>query len=61
MAKGIWAGLDVGVETTSICVINDLGELLLETKCATEVAEIHAHLRFLKRRRHAKILLSTLR
>lgn len=57
MAKGIWAGLDIGVETTSICVIDGFGEILKETTCSSQLASVHRELSFLKRRRNAKILL----
>jgi len=35
MAK-LWAGLDIGAETTSICVIDDAGNVVRERDCATE-------------------------
>ena len=37
MARKYWAGLDVGVETTSVCVMDDLGEILHEAVCKTNV------------------------
>jgi transposase len=51
----IWAGLDVGVETTSICVIDDDGAILQQTECPTRVECIHKELRWLRRRRAARI------
>lgn len=51
----LWAGLDIGVETTSIAVINDAGEVLQEATCATTVAGIHQEIAWLRRRRHAQI------
>ena len=33
MARRIWAGLDVGVETTSVCIIDDAGDVLHEGTC----------------------------
>lgn len=55
MAKKMWAGLDVGVETTSICVIDAVGNVLHECVCPTNVKSVHAELRFLRRRRFARI------
>ena len=51
----IWAGLDVGVETTSLCVIDDAGAILQEGACATDLGCIHRQLRWLRRRRHAQV------
>lgn len=55
MAKRLWAGLDLGVETTSICVIDDHGEKLHEARCPTDVKSIHRELALLRRRRHARV------
>lgn len=46
MAQKIWAGLDVGVETTSLCVINDCGEMLQEATCPTAVKSVHREIRW---------------
>ena len=59
MAKGFWAGLDVGVETTSVCVIDDHGEILHEAVCATNVRSVHQEIRFLRRRRSARVALES--
>lgn len=32
----VWAGLDAGVQTTSMCVVDDRGRVLLEETCATD-------------------------
>lgn len=40
-----FAGLDVSTKTTSVCVITDVGEVLLETSVATEPDVIAAALR----------------
>ena len=53
MAKRLWAGLDVGVETTKVCVIDEAGEVLHEAVCATNVKSVHKELVFLKRRNSA--------
>jgi transposase len=55
MARKIWAGLDVGVETTSICVINDSGEVLHEAVCPTALKSVHQEIRWLRRRRSARV------
>lgn len=59
MATRLWAGLDVGVETTSVCVIDDRGEVLHEATCRTDVKSVHRELVFLKRRRSARVGLET--
>lgn len=59
MARKLWAGLDVGVETTSICVIDDYGEVLHEAVCATDVRSVHREIVFLKRRRSARVGIET--
>jgi transposase len=55
MARKLWAGLDVGVETTRICVVDDAGEILREATCHTTLKEINRELSWLKRRRSARI------
>lgn len=55
MARTLWAGLDVGVETTSICVIDGSGEVLQETVCRSCLMSVHHELRWLRRRRSAKL------
>ena len=51
----IWAGLDVGVETTSFCVIDDAGCILQQGTCPTRVECLHKELRWLRRRRLARV------
>ena len=41
MARRLWVGLDVGVETTSICVIDAGGVVLHETVCPTNAKYVH--------------------
>jgi transposase len=55
MAKKIWAGLDVGAETTSICVIDDVGEVLHEAVCCSALKSVHREISWLRRRRHARV------
>jgi len=37
-----FAGLDVSVKATSVCVVDDAGKVILEQKAATERADIIA-------------------
>lgn len=59
MARKLWAGLDVGVETTRVCVIDDDGEILHEATCRTDVKSVHREIVFLKRRRFARVGIET--
>ena len=43
-----YAGLDVSLRTVNICVIDDEGELVAETKLASDVQHIVAYLDELK-------------
>lgn len=40
MRNGFWAGLDVGVTETSICVVDEFGAVRHAAACATEVAAV---------------------
>jgi transposase len=55
MAKRIWAGLDVGVETTSVCIMDDTGAVMQEAVCSSALKSIHQQIKWLKRRRFARI------
>jgi transposase len=55
MTKRFWAGLDVGVETTAVCVIDDAGEIVHEGSCPTAVKSVHRELVCLRRRRFATV------
>jgi transposase len=55
--RNIWAGLDVGAVSTSLCVIDDNGEVLQETACDSNLATIDREIRWLRRRRHARVAL----
>ena len=59
MARRLWAGLDVGVETTSVCVIDENGEVIREAVCPTNVKSLHRELVFLKRRKCATVALES--
>jgi len=55
MASRIWAGLDVGVETTSVCIINDVGDVLQQATCDSTLKCVNQEIRWLKKRRTARI------
>jgi transposase len=55
LSRKIWAGLDLGDQYTSICVIDDAGTILQQSQCPTRVECVHAELRWLRRRRFARI------
>jgi len=53
--RKLWAGLDVGVETTRLCVLNDSGEVLQEASCPSCLESVHHELKWLRRRRFARV------
>ena len=55
MAKKVWAGLDIGVETTRVCVLDETGHVLREATCPTVLQNIHSEIRWIKRRRFARV------
>ncbi len=55
MARKLWVGLDVGIETTKICVVDDLGQTLHEATCPTTVRSVHREIAFIRRRRFARV------
>lgn len=55
MTKRFWAGLDVGVETTAVCVIDGAGAIVHEGSCPTAVKSVHRELVCLRRRRFARV------
>ena len=59
MARRFWAGLDVGVETTNVCVIDEDGEIIHEAVCATKVKCVHQEIKFLRRRQLARVALES--
>jgi transposase len=59
MVKKLWAGLDIGVETTSICVVDEAGTITHEATCPTNLKEVHREIGFLRRRRFARVGLET--
>jgi transposase len=55
MGRNLWVGVDAGVQTASLCVIDDEGEVLQETTCPSELQAVHREIRWLRRRRSARI------
>lgn len=55
MTKRLWAGLDVGVETTAVCILGAQGEIVHSATCRTDVASVHRELSCFRRRRHKRV------
>ena len=51
MAKTYWAGLDIGLVTTRLCIIDETGETVHEADCASDVASVRKELSLFRRRR----------
>jgi transposase len=55
MARKLWVGLDVGVERTSVCVVDTAGEVVHEGACRTDAKSVHRELRSLRCRCNATV------
>ena len=55
MARRLWVGLDVGVETTSVCVIDAAGSVLHEALCPTNARSVHREIVSLGCRRSGSV------
>lgn len=55
MPRRFWAGLDVGLRTTSLCVLDDAGHVLQEGVCASSLDIVDHEIRWLRRRRFARV------
>ena len=55
--KRLWAGVDLGVETASVCVIDDAGEVLHECDCASCAKDVRHALTGFRRTRFAGVAL----
>ena len=53
--KRLWAGVDLGVETASVCVIDDAGEVLHERDCPSSAKDVSRALTGFRRTRFATI------
>ena len=51
----LWAGLDVGVETTSVCIIDSAGEVLRDCACPTATRDVRHELATFRRSRFASV------
>lgn len=59
MSRNIWVGIDVGVENTQICAIDDHGEVLQEAVCASSLRSVDQEIRWLRRRRSARLAMES--
>lgn len=57
--KLLWAGIDCGVETASICVIDDVGEVVHQAVCECSLALISEHLSRFPRTQLASVALES--
>ena len=55
--KWLWAGIDLGVETASICVIDNDGQVLHEKACTCSAANLRRELCTFRRTRFASVVL----
>jgi Transposase and inactivated derivatives len=55
--KKLWAGLDVGVETTSVCIIDESGEVLRESRCPSVTKAVRHELASFRRSCFASVIL----
>ena len=55
MARPIFVGLDIGVEETTVCVIDDTGAVVQQTACGSNARAIHDEIRWVRRRKSASV------
>jgi transposase len=55
--KRLWAGVDLGVETASVCVLDDAGEVLCERDCASHALDVKEALTGFRRSRFENVAL----
>lgn len=53
--KWLWAGVDLGVETASVCIINDAGDVLHEGVCPSSTTNVRHELSNFRRTRFASV------
>ena len=53
--KWLWAGIDLGVETASVCIIDDTGAILHEGDCPAATKNVRRELACFRRTRFASI------
>jgi transposase len=55
--KWLWAGIDFGFETASVCIMNDAGEVLHERVCPSRTEKVRHELTTFRRTRFASVAL----
>jgi transposase len=55
--KRLWAGIDLGVETASVCIIDDAGSVLHESVCPSFTKNVRHELAIFRRSRFASVAL----
>jgi len=55
--KWLWAGVDLGVETASVCIIDDAGDVLHEGVCPSLTKSVRHELAGFRRTRFASVVL----
>jgi transposase len=53
--KWLWAGVDLGVETASVCIIDDAGDVLHEGVCSSSTGNVRHELSNFRRTRFASV------
>lgn len=53
--KWLWAGVDLGVETASVCIIDDAGDVLHESVCPSSSRDVRHELSTFRRTRFASV------
>src|SRR5436190_14173457 len=53
--KWLWAGIDLGVETASICIIDNDGRVLHENSCTCSATQVRHELCTFRRTRFASV------
>jgi transposase len=57
--KRLWAGVDIGVETASVCIIDDAGDVLHEGVCPSSPTNVRHELSNFRRARFASVALES--
>jgi transposase len=57
--KWLWAGVDLGLETASVCIIDDTGEVVHEGVCPSSAANVRLELAPFRRTRFASVALES--
>lgn len=53
--KWLWAGVDMGVDSASVCIIDDAGAVLHEGVCRSSVSDVRHELASFRRSRYAGV------